>query len=318
MGNKGCCGCNPRNANNPKHNTHSRKHKLPQNNNEASNVYKHRSTDCNKRDYNECDCFHRLQNAMQYFSFLDIRNNPSNIELFLKFCNETYKQLTNDYIHVINTHGNELETINGKSPKCDQSQCSSVQRHHDRNNWNSELNMHVQDNPMLIFYLNIFDNIHNWIFHIYDFGMRAEQIDDSDWIEQENSDDVDHYFDHRFARISKQIAVKRQKWKEEGISLSRLESGDKYHLTMNATMSDISSNASFIDEVLLYLEQNRTPSILCDITDDLYQFLVVQEYDTDAMIQDVEDMNNCNIAMSINNESYMQYLIQHIENSRGM
>ena len=314
MGNAVCCGCNEADTKYVRLNTIAQEQVEQQKYAYHSN--KHRSDNSQpKINHNNSEAFDRLQKALQYFESLDLQNNSSNIDEFMQFCDETYTQTLNDYIYVISTYGNELDGINSRLSTCNQSHCSSFNRFHNRN-FRQSPNTHHNDHR-LQFYITIYDNIHNWLFHLYHTGMRTRKDADDDNNDEENSEEGDKYFDHRIARIRRRISDRRNKLRKDGVSISRYESSSKYHLTMNATINDSSDNAVFTDTMLIHL-QRETPDRLAGTTDDLYEFLRWHDYDTDAIVQDIEDENESNITRKISNETYTKSLIEYVRNSRGM
>eukprot|EP01083_Nonionella_stella_P034754 95029_1 len=73
---------------------------------------------CNKRGGNSaciienCECLQRMRVAMRHFNLVSNEdgNGEENKEIFVSFCNETYKNqhLLDDYCHIIQEHSNDL------------------------------------------------------------------------------------------------------------------------------------------------------------------------------------------------------------------
>eukprot|EP01084_Bolivina_argentea_P277792 474406_1 len=81
------------------------------------------------KDIDSCDCMQRISVALQY-------HNISKKDKFVKFFS-TYKNLLNDWIHVLQTHSNELEHIHIQLIKhhnftaCNIKQCVSSKRRYE-------------------------------------------------------------------------------------------------------------------------------------------------------------------------------------------
>ena len=84
----------------------------------------------------KCDFLNRLLHGLKYYRSLDIFNDKSDMEKFLTFCNETYTQCLEDYIHVISTHSAQLHQIHEQITSdanyqaCDIDHCKSAERYH--------------------------------------------------------------------------------------------------------------------------------------------------------------------------------------------
>eukprot|EP01083_Nonionella_stella_P233241 822008_1 len=103
---------------------------------------------CNKRGGNSaciienCECLQRMRVAMRHFNLVSNEdgNGEENKEIFVSFCNETYKNqhLLDDYCHIIQEHSNDLiqiknELINKYAfDACDVNQCHKVKRYYGR------------------------------------------------------------------------------------------------------------------------------------------------------------------------------------------
>ena len=89
--------------------------------------------------------------------------------------NEEYKDILNDYIHMMSYHDNELELelINKPLDPCDLSSCACALRHHKR----EELVVmkEIQDkDKSLKFYSLVMDSLHFYLYHLYDVELRIK------------------------------------------------------------------------------------------------------------------------------------------------
>ena len=93
------------------------------------NNHKHCFND-NKINIDECSHLKRMIQAMKYYSMLKLENSPSNMDIFVDFCQSIYHQLLNDYTHIISTHEPHLEELNrqlmedNKYGECKHSECA--------------------------------------------------------------------------------------------------------------------------------------------------------------------------------------------------
>eukprot|EP01084_Bolivina_argentea_P094033 169061_1 len=156
-----------------------------------------------EQQHNECESIKncasikRLILASKYFSLLDIINNISNRDVFSNFINEVYHRLLDDYIHLVNKHGHDLNEIDLSSIECnDMKSCQFTSRHQKQKADDNKLE------PELNFYKQVMDSFHFFVSHLYHCGLRTISNNDDDDDEIENEDE---YFDKVFYRLNKQI-----------------------------------------------------------------------------------------------------------------
>ena len=123
-----------------------------------------------------CECLSRVINCLKYYQSLqknidDERTRNFALEMYL---NEEYKDLLNDYHHVISTHSEHLEQIHSKLQDCSMSNCSMAQRRINRFT-GYEMDDDYKDgseisNSKMTFYLEIIHSIHFWLYHQFDVG----------------------------------------------------------------------------------------------------------------------------------------------------
>ena len=53
-----------------------------------------------------CDYLNRLVNALKYYTLLNVSNDELTEGIFVEFIN-VYKQVLNDYTHLVNTHSGD-------------------------------------------------------------------------------------------------------------------------------------------------------------------------------------------------------------------
>ena len=150
--------------------------------------------------------------------------NPSKIERdesqFMEYCNKTYPELLNDYIHIMDKHQNDIHQINGRirtdlhlMTECHENyqNCALLLRHYrDRTKEMSSLKSEYietnKDFPKeerndLVFYIDLLDAMHCIWFHSEHLGLRI-RTEPEQAVEEMESDGM--------VRINKQFALRQK------------------------------------------------------------------------------------------------------------
>ena len=212
-------------------------------------------------DIKKCDHIQRILNALKYYKTLKLINDNSSQntnEIFIDFCDNAYIKLLNDYQHIIAIHEQHLEEINKQIlnddnyDKCEYSQCNLSRRYHSSSirttSHNGNNNNNIKD-PKLVFYREMFDAMHNYLWHLYDQGMRIQanvlNQDDDKKIDDEDQDDnkEQYYVDKAFGRIISHIRGKREKYKIDSDRFGDNNINNKFKLnTINDKKVDINQD----------------------------------------------------------------------------
>eukprot|EP01084_Bolivina_argentea_P260150 439225_1 len=267
-------------------------------------VFKTTSTRC--KSIKSCECIERMTNALKYCLSLHILENDYDDRQFIKFCHEIYVLLLDDYIHIITLHNNDLIDIfhllieEYKFNTCDIQNCKILSRHYS-NDIDYKYSYDNDDDHYddLIFYTNIIDSMHCYLIHMYDTGMRINFCDDI----KSNQDDNLQCFDVMFSNITKLITDKKKQF----------QSLNKFNIDINCFDTiDLIEDELFIDKLFMLMENNI--NLNANETFRLKQMFLQQEYDSDAIIYDinamenVQNINNSNIATYINNTQQCQFI----------
>ncbi len=160
-------------------------------------------------DIKECNALKNLITASKEYE--SIRNRKQ--ESFDDYCNETYPNILNEYIHFILCHSHQIEGINklilhnNNLEHCNITKCDVFDRHY-RNN-SRRINNKSND-EMFSFYSDLFDRFHYYIHHLFEIGMRIK----TDEMKQiENKETEETFIDYKFAQKQKTINDKRVKYK---------------------------------------------------------------------------------------------------------
>lgn len=161
----------------------------------------------------ECEEIHQIIDCVLHYESLDINDEDDKSKMMYFFKN-IYKSTLDDYIHIITKHADDLEEIfhliisEFNTECCDLIGCSMLRRHHrDRTKDEEMKQMDDYDNydDQFLFYRDVMDQIHCYLYHLYDIGYRIkrDQIRFDNHDEKETDDKADT-FDAEFSKI-KQI-----------------------------------------------------------------------------------------------------------------
>ena len=177
-----------------------------------------------------CDYINRLFHGLQIYE-----GDPL---IFGEFCSSEYKNILNDYIHLISTHDNEIEKINhillnnNKYNKCSiLNQCNYIQRNYSQNR-QSDMNIEYDEN--FEFYSKIMDTLHQYLYHLFDLGFRMPNSINK-------SSNIENGIDFEISRRQKIIAAKQDTLKN---IIGNCHNHNKYTLKFN-TESDNNIHGMF-------------------------------------------------------------------------
>ena len=176
----------------------------------------HNTINCNKTTniINGCQALVRLVSALKYCSKFDVTQNENDQNIFINFMSTVYTNFLNDYIHLIDTHSDQLQQIHEALRSddtfinCNIDSCNYTSRHYRRER-DQENNIKI-DNALLNFYISNIDSLHFYLLHLYDFGLRIKIDKNTQNIEQKDDQTyTDDTFDAAFAKICKTINQRR-------------------------------------------------------------------------------------------------------------
>ena len=257
----------------------------------------------------QCVVIQRLLRTLQYFSWPDIVRNVSNRDLFEEFMQKIHFKIIDDYIHLVQTHGNDLDKpYLFSSIKCDNmKQCEFTARR-------QKTNIKVYDlNPKITFYKNIMDSLHFYLFHLYHSGLRVTKHDEEEEIKDDNDDTNtdDEHFDKIFYRLNKQIEERKHLTK----SFERFKSNknNKFNLAVNNN-NETTGDTTSLDALYDYLSKQK--HIPAEVMNKLKDFVNSEEFDTESLRIDLHYYDNvANFIQSNECIGNMNYFIQIL---RGM
>eukprot|EP01084_Bolivina_argentea_P091584 164848_1 len=128
---------------------------------------------------NNCACITRIIHSLKYYAFLNTKRNKEGQVTFINFIQTLYLHYLNDMIHLTTTHEQDLQDINNMLfdkygfKKCDVKSCVLTDRHckmNRRNNNNNENKTEDNTDKIFMFYQDVFDSMHYYLFHLFDLG----------------------------------------------------------------------------------------------------------------------------------------------------
>eukprot|EP01083_Nonionella_stella_P047374 126779_1 len=235
-----------------------------------------KSSTCCCPYYKRCDAIQRIAKALKYYQSLRIhflgQNSTSHDEQqFMEFCHVIYKALLDDYIHIITTHDDELTHVSqlimmNLYDACDVNTCASISRHYNHGtHTNEDGHEHNHD---LVFYVQIMDSIHCYLVHSYDTGLRKTK-----------------------QSLKPELST-------TSLDMYRRLSRKKFNIDMHHFTHHI-----FRDDLYTFMLQKSgmNPQQISDV----WHMFTDEEYDTDAIQNDIEwTQNGSNIAHDCNTKCY--------------
>ena len=298
----------------------------------SKSIFKHHENFTCKRgsdSYQDCQAITRLSVAMKYYQDLEIVNDKQHVKLLEKFINNVYKNMLNDYIHLVNTHNHQIEDIynewvNDKGfNKRQLRDCIFTSRHHEVDRHSSDNRLQSQQEPTLTLYQQILDSAHFYIFHIFDSGLRVmRNMPDTD---KDNNEEQmgDEYYDSDFANMRKSLQrtnVDTERFERFG-SNNNSKFTIKTEFDVNEEMveeidDDNEFRETWMDLLYLHLEKNDINS---KTMDNFRKFVLSEQFDTDSTMIDISDlMEHGNICQFADDLRCMKFLTDYINASKCM
>eukprot|EP01084_Bolivina_argentea_P115422 205256_1 len=251
-----------------------------------------------------CDSTFRIINTMKYYSLFNKQNQKSqdHKNRLVQFANNTYRSLLDDFIHITQHHNNELDYISTSISKCNMQTCSLLSRCYGNRN-NTETETHAYD---FVFFTNLLDSIHCYLFHSYDIGLRIKpkQLHVPD-------DTTECSHDIQFANMQQLIRNQTKKLRALNDFNEKRFSNNKFNLNLNFHQNinqPIHDDNTCIDSLYEYLQERGHGKHL-QLT---YNLILTEEYDTDALLSDIDGYKeSSNVGLKVNTTHVIQQ--QYVE-----
>ena len=165
-------------------------------------LFEEKFIDNNCDSIKECKSLKRIKSILSFYKLIS-KDDDFGAEICSYIKNNQYRDLVNDYQHILTKHLNHRSTkqnnlnydyINNTTSNlipCDLFKCSAYLRHsRDRDNNNNDNVIDKNINPEILFYIDFIDNIHTFFMHSYNTGHKIKyNINDSKKEEEEDEDD---------------------------------------------------------------------------------------------------------------------------------
>eukprot|EP01084_Bolivina_argentea_P088303 159451_1 len=226
---------------------------------------------CQKNSQNRiidsCDYSHRLATGLKYYEKMCRNKANKNIStntkvLFNQFCTQIYPNFLDDFHHFMKQHGSSEQllqiadelTNNYKLSICDLSQCNNMRRHYRQREENEKITESNNDDDSedimrFVFFTDLYDRAHHYIFHLFKMGLRLEPTIMKD-NNNENEDIIDYScYDALFEKTRDQVKTRRTKC---GLNVDRYtDEHNKYNLQIDNHNSNAHSDESKTDQTFL-------------------------------------------------------------------
>ena len=224
-----------------------------------------------------------------------------------RYFNEEYKNFMNDYIHVISTHSDHLETISEQLVTCNMEQCQMMKTYRTRHPQNDRKSHNNRDDQIRIeLFVEQIETVHFWLYHQFDVGTRViRDIEDYKDNQDEKVDGIGR-FDAAFERMRTQILKKRQN--------SEQIRNNKYKLEINQADTKTSQIAGHSDAEISaldsFIQHLRQEAVGSNVINLFVQFQQQQEYDTDALRLDIIDYQNGSNILNLTQDQHFNNAVK--------
>ena len=179
----------------------------------------------NIKQFEECDSLNRLFCALKYYTTLDVAENQNDQNIFMQFMKEIYHVFIDDYTHLVTCHDHGIESIHkyltqneSLFDECDIKKCLFTSRHYEIDQTESN-SKDLTSN----FYKRNMDSLHFYLLHLFDTGLRINEMKQNKHDNEENN----NYFDAKFKQINH--LVKKQ---TKTASFDRLTNNTKFNMVI--------------------------------------------------------------------------------------
>eukprot|EP01084_Bolivina_argentea_P289188 496526_1 len=234
-----------------------------------------------------------MTDALKFYASLNIDNDTTHQQKWIKFCNSTYSTLLDDYIYIVENYqmGYNLKQIHDilKNDKefesCDFMQCKCLLRHVSSKAYeepSTDTIIFGSNDTNFVFYKNIFDSMHCHLIHLYDVGMRISLDDENIEIKAENEEFEQNWVDQQFLKIAAFINKKKKKLMSSTV-LKNAFSINKFNIHSDHDNINEEKDETFMDRLLVVIFDKLERTDL----NVIMNYLKCEEYDSDAIKEDI-------------------------------
>eukprot|EP01084_Bolivina_argentea_P051593 94925_1 len=270
-----------------------------------------------------CSVINQIIASLKYYSSLNILNKKKDRNKLVKYCTTANNPVLDNYIHLINIHNNDIEQIynlvqNDRNMiSCDGHNCLLLQRHH-RNRHYDHIKIEAMkketNDKHFIFYRDIMDALHCYVFHLYDVGLRVK-LPTANMTKSLKHDNKN--FDAKFANLCKVIDKKQVELQKIGGFEDDRFANHKFNVNANANIIQYEKDQTFMDSLFNFMFQGGVK--VYELT-KLKLMIDNEEYDSDAWMEDMEEDEDSweyhsNFEKMLSQKYYLfKYMKQHYKN----
>eukprot|EP01084_Bolivina_argentea_P256248 431340_1 len=288
-------------------------------------------TDTQCESINDCIVIKRILNALQFHQSLQLLDDSKLVNVLMEFVSIQYQHLIDDFNHIIIDHHDDMESIyeliHNKHklllPSCSIISCTFYKRSNRNRELDHEMKEPNIDNLQFMFWQDLFDQIHCFMLHLFDGGLRIKKnkiynnIDCRRFDDTDSSDSkYDSCFDRNFDTICKTASDQNKSLQKLGFRGGRTKT-NKFNINIGFIESDKNiqdtrnePETTFMDDLYMFLKQYNvnTATIL-----RLNEYLIEHQYDTDSVLSDivVDDNFASNIAQFLQNTQYFNCVVEY-------
>ena len=267
-------------------------------------------------------CTHckRLCAASKYYDLLCAAkmNEEKRKEVLVEFMETVYHSVLDDTAHFVKEHEGDLQRVWKEwterygFAKCSVSECAKTARHYRRGRRNAKSTQYDENDKdgVYTFYQSLFDRFHNYLAHLYEIGLRVDtgSFVKSEGDQKENDDSKGVTMDSAFAAERDEVKAKR---KECDLAMDRLdEENNKFTIQSEEKKTRHTLFDALFDKLI--------ETVDCD-PEEVYrlkEYLVSNHFDSDGLIEDLEKVNESNVAELLQSSIFvkrMNAIIRSVE-----
>ena len=242
-------------------------------------------------------------------------NDEDKRALLVEFNKEIYLCLLDDSIHFVKEHDNEIKRVHTEwtekygVPKCSVSDCAQTARHCARKR--EERKEEIEDS-VYSFYESIYDQLHHFVFHLFEIGMRVEMPSMTEHTEEEKEVNLDGVIvDKWFAAERNRIRLRREECK---LNLNQSEeANNKYMIQI---VSGKEGQVTLMDA--LFQKLLESIKIQRKALQRIREYFEKNAFDSDCIEMDIEDVTDSNIWNFIQHQATVQTMSDFIRSTKCM
>ena len=246
--------------------------------------------------------------------------------LFVQFNEHTYFQIVDDTKHLVEKHIDDLQIICSEwtskygIPRCGVSECAKSSRHYGRGSrekMKGSTEQKSNADVLYLFYESLFDRVHNFVFHLYDIGLRVDESKLMGNIGADvDADAKDEFYeglttDKLFEAELDHIRRQRDQCH---LDLDRFNDTNNKYMMQSAKQTECTVTLS---DALLHRLMKRGQMLSAKVQQMMVYF-TQNEYDSDGIETDLKNANDSNICILTKSPNAVQWMSCFIRSVKCM